>query len=152
MLGTFNNSYKNNWMNCINEDGSCSKIRRKTVSLQTELKTSEKIMIFVDHKLSKVSSLSSWYWSNFCWIRLSTSFFFTFPGTPFPRNFHSTCKKILTRLHRVFIHVYIHHFDRVSSMGAEAHINACYKHFFYFVRNFHLVSEQELKPLVSEII
>jgi len=68
-------------------------------------------------------------------------------GTPFPRNFHSTCKKILTRLHRVFIHVYIHHFDRVSSMGAEAHINACYKHFFYFVRNFHLVSEQELKPL-----
>jgi hypothetical protein len=68
-------------------------------------------------------------------------------GTPFPRNFHRSCQKILTRLHRVFVHVYIHHFDRVSSMGAEAHINACYKHFFYFVREFKLVDDRELKPL-----
>lgn len=68
-------------------------------------------------------------------------------GVPFPRSFQSTCKKILTRLHRVFVHVYIHHFDRVQSMGAEAHINACYKHFYYFVRNFCLVDKRELEPL-----
>jgi len=68
-------------------------------------------------------------------------------GVPFPRSFQSTCKKILTRLHRVFVHVYIHHFDRVQSMGAEAHINACYKHFFYFVNHFKLVDKKELDPL-----
>nr|CAB3263890.1 MOB kinase activator 3A [Phallusia mammillata] len=68
-------------------------------------------------------------------------------GTPFPKSFQGTCKKILTRLHRVFVHVYIHHFDRVHSMGAEAHINACYKHFYYFVRNFNLVDRRELEPL-----
>lgn len=68
-------------------------------------------------------------------------------GVPFPRNFQSQCKKILTRLHRVFVHVYIHHFDRVQSMGAEAHINACYKHFFYFVRHFNLIDKRELEPL-----
>lgn len=28
------------------------------------------------------------------------------------------CKKILTRLFRVFVHVYIHHFDRIVSIGA----------------------------------
>jgi len=38
----------------------------------------------------------------------------------------------------------------LQSMGAEAHINACYKHFFYFVRNFNLVDKRELEPLVSE--
>jgi len=70
-------------------------------------------------------------------------------GVPFPPKFENICSKILTRLHRVFIHVYIHHFDRVQSMGAEAHINACYKHFFYFVRHFNMVGNRELEPLVS---
>ena len=37
-------------------------------------------------------------------------------------------------------------------MGAEAHINACYKHFYYFVMNFKLVDKKELEPLVSRYI
>jgi hypothetical protein len=36
----------------------------------------------------------------------------------FPKNFISICKKILTRLFRVFVHVYIHHFDRIVALGA----------------------------------
>lgn len=59
-------------------------------------------------------------------------------------------KKILSRLFRVFVHVYIHHFDRVSQMGAEAHVNTCYKHFYYFVTEFNLTDHKELEPLVSE--
>lgn len=39
-------------------------------------------------------------------------------GTPFCKNFQSICKKILTRLFRVFVHVYIHHFDRIQQIGA----------------------------------
>jgi hypothetical protein len=39
-------------------------------------------------------------------------------GTPFCKNFQSICKKILTRLYRVFVHVYIHHFDRIQQIGA----------------------------------
>lgn len=38
-----------------------------------------------------------------------------FPTTsdvPFPKSFPTLSKKILTRLFRVFVHVYIHHFDR----------------------------------------
>ncbi len=31
--------------------------------------------------------------------------------------FQPQCKKILTRLYRVFVHVYVHHFDRIMSIG-----------------------------------
>ena len=37
---------------------------------------------------------------------------------PFPKNYMSSVKKILTRLHRVFVHVYIHHFDKLVGLGA----------------------------------
>ncbi|XP_023216041.1 MOB kinase activator-like 3 [Centruroides vittatus] len=75
-----------------------------------------------------------------------------FPVTvdiPFPKTFVPTCKKILTRLFRVFVHVYIHHFDRIFSLGAEPHINTCYKHFYYFIREYDLVSPKELEPLAD---
>lgn len=68
---------------------------------------------------------------------------------PFPRTFTPLCRKILTRLFRVFVHVYIHHFDRIVSIGAEAHVNTCYKHFYYFVQEFDLISSKELEPLAE---
>ncbi|XP_003386188.1 PREDICTED: MOB kinase activator 3B-like [Amphimedon queenslandica] len=68
-------------------------------------------------------------------------------GTPFPKTFLATCKKILTRLYRVFVHVYIHHFDKLIAIGAEAHINTCYKHFYFFVTEFKLVDPKEFEPL-----
>ena len=43
---------------------------------------------------------------------------YTLTGVPFPRTFIPICKKILTRLYRVFVHVYIHHFDKVVEIGA----------------------------------
>ncbi|RZF44241.1 hypothetical protein LSTR_LSTR003881 [Laodelphax striatellus] len=66
---------------------------------------------------------------------------------PFPRTFIPLCRKILKRLFRVFVHVYIHHFDRIVAIGAEPHVNTCYKHFYYFVREFDLVNTKELEPL-----
>ncbi|CAB4033337.1 MOB kinase activator 3B isoform X1 [Paramuricea clavata] len=68
---------------------------------------------------------------------------------PFPKAFLPTCKKVLTRLFRVFVHVYIHHFEKMVSKGAEAHVNQCYKHFYFFVTEFSLVDKKELEPLVS---
>lgn len=70
------------------------------------------------------------------------------PGTPFPKSFLQVARKILSRLFRVFVHVYIHHFDRIAQMGSEAHVNTCYKHFYYFIREFSLVDQRELEPLV----
>ena len=73
--------------------------------------------------------------------------FIYFSDSPFPKNFVSVCRKILTRLFRVFVHVYIHHFDRIVALGAEAHVNTCYKHFYYFINEFNLISAKELEPL-----
>ncbi|XP_070795680.1 MOB kinase activator 3C isoform X1 [Pituophis catenifer annectens] len=70
-------------------------------------------------------------------------------GVPFPKNFQQVCTKILTRLFRVFVHVYIHHFDSIIGIGAEAHVNTCYKHFYYFINEFSLVDQRELEPLME---
>lgn len=35
-------------------------------------------------------------------------------------------------------------------MGAEAHINTCYKHYYYFISEFNLIDHSELEPLVRE--
>jgi len=71
------------------------------------------------------------------------------PGTLFPKNLLPVVKKILSRLFRVFVHVYLHHFDRITQTGSEAHVNTCYKHFYYFVKEFSLIDTKELEPLVS---
>uniref|UniRef100_A0A0R3W955 MOB kinase activator-like 3 n=1 Tax=Taenia asiatica TaxID=60517 RepID=A0A0R3W955_TAEAS len=68
---------------------------------------------------------------------------------PFPKNYLSVVKKIMSRLYRVFVHVYIHHFDRLVEISAEAHVNICYKHFYYFVTYFDLIDPKELAPLVG---
>ncbi|KAI6200753.1 hypothetical protein M3Y96_00767500 [Aphelenchoides besseyi] len=66
---------------------------------------------------------------------------------PFPIDFRNVCSKILSRLYRVFVHVYIHHFDRLNQIGAEPHANTLYKHFYYFVTVHSLVSKRELDAL-----
>uniref|UniRef100_A0A0N5AND4 MOB kinase activator-like 2 n=1 Tax=Syphacia muris TaxID=451379 RepID=A0A0N5AND4_9BILA len=68
-------------------------------------------------------------------------------AVPFPRDFVKVCKKIFSRLFRVFVHVYIHHFDRLVMLGADPHANTLYKHFYYFVTEYHLVSTRELDAL-----
>ena len=38
----------------------------------------------------------------------------------------------------------------ICSMFQEAHVNTCYKHFYYFVSEYSLVDKKELEPLVSQ--
>lgn len=86
------------------------------------------------------------------WIEAQINNQALFPCTSdlaFPKNFPSHCSKILARLHRVFVHVYIHHFQNIVTIAAEAHVNTCYKHFYYFVTEFDLVSQKELEPLAE---
>ena len=37
-----------------------------------------------------------------------------------------------------------------TELGAEAHINACFKHFYFFTHEFNLVDDQEYEPLVRQ--
>ncbi|RWS12401.1 MOB kinase activator-like 3, partial [Dinothrombium tinctorium] len=38
---------------------------------------------------------------------------------------------------------------KTVAIGAEAHVNTCYKHFYYFVKEFELVSNKEFEPLAE---
>ncbi|RLN58805.1 hypothetical protein BBJ28_00004415 [Nothophytophthora sp. Chile5] len=68
-------------------------------------------------------------------------------GVPYCRGFVSVVKNIFRRLFRVYAHVYYSHFDKIVSIGAEAHLNSCFKHFMAFVTEFDLVDKREQEPL-----
>jgi MOB kinase activator 1 len=72
-------------------------------------------------------------------------------GTPFPKTFQGVVKTIFKRLFRVYAHIYHSHFPRIVSLGAERHLNTCFKHFMYFVYEFKLIHNNELAPL-SDLI
>ncbi|KAM9540352.1 MOB kinase activator 3B-like isoform 2-T3 [Salvelinus alpinus] len=106
-----------------------------------------------DHKYKKPTALPAPKYMNLLmdWIEVQINNEDIFPtsiGIPFPKNFTQICKKIICRLFRVFVHVYIHHFDRMIQMGAEAHVNTCYKHFYYFSTELNLIDRKELEPLI----
>lgn len=67
--------------------------------------------------------------------------------TPFPKHFLSSVKVIFKRLFRVYAHIYYSHFERFVSLQAEKHLNTCFKHFIFFVKEFDLIDSRELKPL-----
>eukprot|EP01087_Luapelamoeba_hula_P010058 TRINITY_DN2645_c0_g1_i1.p1 TRINITY_DN2645_c0_g1~~TRINITY_DN2645_c0_g1_i1.p1 ORF type:complete len:215 (+),score=48.18 TRINITY_DN2645_c0_g1_i1:138-782(+) len=66
---------------------------------------------------------------------------------PFPRNFKVEVQTIFKRLFRVYAHIYYHHFNKICELGEEAHLNTCFKHFYYFIEEFGLVDKKEMAPL-----
>jgi len=68
-------------------------------------------------------------------------------GEPFPPNIRQVVRTIFKRLFRVYAHMYVIHFVSMQEMGAEPHLNTCFRHFMLFVREFDLIEEAELAPL-----
>jgi len=68
-------------------------------------------------------------------------------GVPFPKSFQTIVKNIFKRLFRVYAHIYHSHFQKIASLGEEAHLNTSFKHFIYFVQEFDLIEKKELAPL-----
>lgn len=69
----------------------------------------------------------------------------------FPKDFLSRIKNIFKRLFRVYAHIYCHHFDSVQKLGADPHLNTCFKHFISFVIEFDLIEAKETAPLQDTI-
>eukprot|EP01133_Synstelium_polycarpum_P003981 gene3981-4610_t len=65
----------------------------------------------------------------------------------FPKNFQTIVKNIFKRLFRVYGHIYYSHFPKIVSLGEEAHLNTCFKHFYFFIIEFNLVDKKEMLPL-----
>ena len=76
----------------------------------------------------------------------------TQPGIPFLPDFYSRVQTIFRRLFRVYAHIYHSHLELVVALGAEPHLNTCFKHFMYLVREFDLIpNPKELEPLQTLI-
>jgi MOB kinase activator 1 len=65
----------------------------------------------------------------------------------FPRQFLSSVKVIYKRLFRLYAHIYYQHFPQIRDIGANAHLNTCFKHFVFFILEFNLVEAKDLAPL-----
>jgi MOB kinase activator 1 len=89
------------------------------------------------------------------WVNAKLSDPVLFPveeGAKFPKNFLQQVKQIYKRLFRLYGHIYFSHFEKIRSIGANAHLNTCFKHFVYFILEFQLVSKEELAPLKKLIV
>eukprot|EP00124_Ichthyophonus_hoferi_P001646 Ihof_evm7s91 gene=Ihof_evmTU7s91 len=71
------------------------------------------------------------------WVQLQLDDENIFPskiGVPFPKQFLGVAKNILKRLFRVYAHIYHSHFNKIVTLGEEAHLNTSFKHFIFFVQ------------------
>ena len=69
-------------------------------------------------------------------------------GVSFPPNFNDVVRTIFKRLFRVYAHMYHSHFRSICSLGEEAHVNTCFKHFMYFTQ----VRERNAACVAGDIV
>jgi len=65
----------------------------------------------------------------------------------FPKNFMEKVKNIYKRLFRLYAHLYYAHFAKIKSIGANAHLNTCFKHLTFFILEFNLIDKAGLAPM-----
>mmetsp|Transcript_98743 Transcript_98743/g.205822 ORF Transcript_98743/g.205822 Transcript_98743/m.205822 type:complete len:233 (-) Transcript_98743:166-864(-) len=68
-------------------------------------------------------------------------------GSPFPPEFEPMVKTVCKRIFRVYAHTYLSHFQIIRDQGVEGHLNCNFKHFYYFVKEFGLCTEEDMQPL-----
>jgi len=110
------------------------------------------VYLWADDKTKRPTSVPARKYVDllFTWIQGKFDDEEIFPTSvdkPFPKDFRQIICKIYTRLFRVFAHIYVHHFHRIQELDEEAHLNAVFKHFLFFIDEFDLVDKRELAPL-----
>ncbi|KAK9381898.1 Mob1/phocein [Kockiozyma suomiensis] len=70
-------------------------------------------------------------------------------GVAFPKNFQSIIRTIFKRLYRVYAHIYCEHFEVITKLGMQPHLNTSLKHFVYFSKEFDLIERKDYGPLTD---
>ena len=62
---------------------------------------------------------------------------------------HAACapRRSLAQTQAAATRRYHSHLENVIALGAEPHLNTCFKHFMYFITEFSLIERKELEPL-----
>lgn len=69
------------------------------------------------------------------------------PGAEFPKDYRKGIRVIYKRLFRIYAHTFHSHYKELDEQSASEHLNYSFKHFIYFVKEFHLIDDDELQPL-----
>ena len=65
----------------------------------------------------------------------------------YAKDFRKHCQLIFKYLFRIYAHLYHSHFHQFVQLGAESHLNTCFRRFVVFGIQFEMVSKRELTPL-----
>jgi len=107
-------------------------------------------------KSSKPLELSAPQYTSTCfeWILGlldDETFFPQEEANQFPKDFEKVIKKIFQRLVRIYAHWYRSHLSDFEQAGAVAHLNTCFRHFYFFCEANQLVDEKDWQPLSTEV-
>ena len=69
------------------------------------------------------------------------------PSEPFPPDFKDVICNIFKRLFRIYAHIYHHHREDAVKIGQINHLDTSFRHFVLFAIEFHLIPEEQMKPL-----
>ena len=65
----------------------------------------------------------------------------------FGKKFLPTIQVILRKLFRIYGHICCHHWERIKQLQTEDELLLSFKHFYFFVKEFDLVTLKEFEPL-----
>lgn len=75
---------------------------------------------------------------------------FIFVEDKYPTEFE---RKVITPIfqlmYHVFAHIYEFHYDRITELGEEPHLNALMSHFICFGRSFKLFPSVDVEPMAA---
>lgn len=72
-------------------------------------------------------------------------------GRDFPPNFIYTVRHLVRQMMRIFCHVYYHHFEQIVHLCLEGHYNSLFAHFISFAKEFDLLEQKDVEPLMGLI-
>jgi len=99
-------------------------------------------------------SAPSYIGNTFAWIESQLNNNYVFPETedvPFPENFLYIVHEIFTELFRIHEHILFQHLDCLPDINLDEEFNTQFIALYKFVRDFELLSEDELQPF-NEIL
>jgi len=72
---------------------------------------------------------------------------FPVDDSDFPKNFRQIISKIISRMLRVYAHIYHAHWDNVKELKVDKHTNTSLKHLQYFAEHFKLIGEKDISVM-----
>ncbi|EAL65579.1 hypothetical protein ACTFIW_001476 [Dictyostelium discoideum] len=69
---------------------------------------------------------------------------FPVDDSDFPKNYRPAVIKIISRVLRVYAHIYHAHWDHIQKLDCYQHTNTSLKHLQYFAEHFSLIGEKDL--------